>query len=175
MRLRRRREEQVAAPPPRPRPRIDGGAVPRSGWQGLAPRHEPSAPRPPAPVALLATEFRSRAFGSSGERIMAARGEDPPPPPPQQPFVIEPWPEYERREAIQNAPESEPAAPTILEVMAADSPESPFPGPPQKLEPLLPPAVPPADWRLEEEERAVQSKPTPHLDRAREILKEVKR
>jgi hypothetical protein len=109
---------------------------------------------------VTAAEFADMPFGGhAGEWVSG--GQAAPASAPPHPLVIEPppWATQETGPIVPlAAPASASAAqPTALEVMRAedgDSEWAPPPGPPIVLEPLLPVAIPPADWRAEQEERA---------------------
>jgi hypothetical protein len=108
---------------------------------------------------VTAAEFADLPFGGHAGEWLSG-GQTAPAPPPQ-PLVIEPppWAGEETGPIVPlAAPASASAAqPTALEVMRADDGDgewAPPPGLPLVLEPLLPVAIPPVDWRAEQEERA---------------------
>jgi hypothetical protein len=69
---------------------------------------------------------------------------------PAQPFTIEPWPEEERRAAIEGAAPEQELSATVSVIPAA---ELPGVGPPVQYEPVRRPEFPAPDWELEEQER----------------------
>jgi hypothetical protein len=110
----------------------------------------------PAAIAMLAKEREDLPFGVVGE-FSVAQPSAPPPRAPE-PFVIPPWPEEERREAMQREPEPppKPLNGPLADVKARhgeDFPELRL-DPPETVAPLTRPTPPPPDWRAEERERA---------------------
>jgi hypothetical protein len=102
---------------------------------------------------VTAAEFADLPFGGhAGEWLSGGQAAPAPPP---QPLVIEPppWAGAETRPIVPLAAVSASAAqPTALEVMRAEDGDSEW-APPLVLDPLMPVAIPPCDWRLEEAER----------------------
>jgi hypothetical protein len=120
-------------------------------------------PRVPAGIALMASSFEDRPFGSYG--VKSVPRNDPPLPPPAQPFVIPPpdWEaeERERAEAGEGPGKVPPSnsASAVESMMASaaergELEEPRAPGPPETSEPLHRPVIPEPDWRAEEKARA---------------------
>jgi hypothetical protein len=110
----------------------------------------------PAALAMMAREREDLPFGVVGE-FSVAQPSAPPPRAPE-PFVIPPWPEEERREAMQREPEPPPKPLNgALAELKGNVGEEPPPlrlDPPETGAPLTRPTPLPPDWRAEERERA---------------------
>jgi hypothetical protein len=114
-----------------------------------APRRPPDTPTrcPPGAALLIAAGEHEKAPNVVGQ-FLNAHAPTPVPPPPR--FTIEPWPEEERRQAMDDAaPEAEPVTAMIFDVA-----EVPGLGAPLTYPPLERPRFDPPDWRREEAERA---------------------
>jgi hypothetical protein len=115
----------------------------------------------PAAVAMMAKEREDRPFGSTGEFL--APPPSAPPRPAREPFVIEPWPEEERRKAMrrETEPPPKPLNGALAELKARhgdDFPELRL-DPPETVAPLHPVSIPPPDWRDEDRERNRKPRP----------------
>jgi hypothetical protein len=106
---------------------------------------------------VTAAEFADLPFGGHAGEWLS--GQAAPAPPPPQPLVIEP-PPWAAEETGPLVPLTSPATGEerldALAVMRAEDGETSWPepaGPPEVLPPPLPVAIPPPDWRAEQEER----------------------
>jgi hypothetical protein len=131
--------------------------------------------------AGLVDEFHDRPFGFTGGESTPIPAPRPAPAP--RPFVIEPWPEEERR-AQEVEARSEPAPPSVTAVEAMmnqarelgeiDEHEFGLPVPPQPPPPRFEP--PPVDWEQEERQRLEQERlerERVRRERSDEVLREL--
>jgi hypothetical protein len=113
--------------------------------------------RPNGALDLMAAEFHDKPFGSSGETIIPRKSETPPAPPPRG-LVIEPPPwAGQVLPPLADTPSVQPNALEEIKRANGDDEWPAPPGPPMVTQPLIPLAIPEADWREEERLRREQS------------------